>query len=178
MRDLNRRTCFAIWLILVRMKSRSTKKRQRERKESSPAPEPERFEETRTSDSLTFSICEDFLCIRIDGKWPSGKPVDFVNSIYKLWEAQAKRKLLIDIRHMDDTPSVLSDFWDAKIFAEAGFCRVGKVSILDNLDRQKMNAFFETTASNRGLQFRFFYDDEQEALAWLSLAKERQTGST
>jgi hypothetical protein len=72
---------------------------------------------------------------------------------------------------MEGTPSVVGDYYDVKHFAEAGFHRIRRIAVLDDLNRQEASDFFETTAVNRGLRFRFFYADEQEAISWL-LSKE------
>jgi hypothetical protein len=116
---------------------------------------------------LTCSLEKDHVRIRMDGAWPDKKPEEVIAAIHALWEKHHKRHLLIDIRNMSNTPSVTSDYYEAKHFVKTGFIFVGRIGVLDNLDRKEANDFFETTAANRGLRFRFFYTDEQEAIDWL-----------
>jgi hypothetical protein len=89
-----------------------------------------------------------------------------------IWEKH-QRPILLDIRHMEDTPSVFRDYEEAKQFVSIGFQRAGRIAVLDNPERREANDFFETTAFNRGLRFVFFYSDEEEAIAWLLSEEER-----
>ena len=115
---------------------------------------------------------EDHLRICITGAWPSKKPDDIMADIHALWTEHQSKPLLIDMRNMEDNPAVLSDYENAKRFEKAGYRRIGRIAVLDREDRCEANDFFETTALNRGLGFRFFYGDEQEAISWI-LTKER-----
>jgi hypothetical protein len=57
---------------------------------------------------------------------------------------------------MKNTPTVLSDYQNDAHFIKADFHRVRRIAVLDDLNRQAANQFFESTAANRGLRFRFF----------------------
>lgn len=116
---------------------------------------------------LTCSSGEGYLRIRVDGTWPRGNPAGFMTDMLNLWAKHQRRPLLIDIRSMEDRPSVFEDYENAKRFAYAGFGQLPRIAVLDNLDRREANDFFENTAYNRGLGFRFFYTDEQDAINWL-----------
>ena len=105
---------------------------------------------------LTCSSAEDYVSIRVDGAWPAERSEDIIVGMHNLWAKHHKRGLLIDIRNMEDTPSVFSDYENAARFAEADFQRVRRIAVLDDLNRQAANQFFESTAANRGLRFRFF----------------------
>jgi hypothetical protein len=121
---------------------------------------------------LTCSSAEDYVNILVDGTWPAERPEEIIVDMYNLWAKHHQRNLLIDVRNMEETPSVVRDYHNVSHFAEANFHRIRRIAVLDNLNRQKANDFFETTAANRGLRFRFFYADEQEAISWL-LSEER-----
>ena len=121
--------------------------------------------------TLEHSSIQDCLCIRVIGRWPSRKPERIISDIFNLWK-EYKQPVLIDIRRMEDAPGILGDYQNAERFADAGFGRLGRIAVLDNQERRDANDFFETTASNRGLKFRFFYAKEQEAIAWLVPKKE------
>jgi hypothetical protein len=90
--------------------------------------------------------------------------------MFSTWETHQK-PVLLDIREMQASPSIFSDYEEVKQFARVGFGSVGRIAVLDNPERSKVNEFFETTARNRGLRFAFFYSDEKEAIAWLLTGK-------
>ena len=117
--------------------------------------------------TLTCSSSEDCLSIRIDGKWAIEKPEDIISDILKHWAKHHNLPLFIDARNLEDTPSILGDYENVQRFVVAGFPRGRRIAVLDKLDRRNANDFFETAACNRGLQFQFFYADEQEAISWL-----------
>jgi hypothetical protein len=117
--------------------------------------------------TLEPSVVQGCLRIRVSGAWPSGRSDEIISEIFSLWEKHQK-PLLIDLRDMEDSPSIFSDYFDAKQFATAGFRSAGLIAVLDNPDRREANTFFETTAHNRGLRFAFFYSDEEEAIARIS----------
>ena len=110
---------------------------------------------------------DDFTKILIKGIWPSGQPTKIFNEIYAVWEKNGKKKILVDIRTIQDNPSITSDYFDAGASFASGFWQIPKIAVLDQIERKKSNSFFELTASNRGLRFRFFYIDEQKAIDWL-----------
>jgi len=124
---------------------------------------------------LTCSSTEGYLRIRVSGIWPSKKPEDIIADIYNLWTEHQNQPLMIDIRIMEDSPSVFSDYENAKLFANAGFYLIKRIAVLDDVGRREANNFFETTAHNRGMRFRFFYSDEQEAISWLLTKEQEQT---
>ena len=106
--------------------------------------------------------------IIVDGSWPS-KPGKLIEDIRNLWTRQPGKQLILDIRSMEGPSTIVGDYEDVKRFFDAGFRKLGKVAILDKLYRQKDNDFFEIAANNRGLNFRFFYGDEKDAIDWLNL---------
>jgi hypothetical protein len=116
--------------------------------------------------TLEYSLVRGCLRIRISGAWPAGRAEDIIAEMFSIWEKHQK-PLIIDIRDMEDTPSVFRDYEEVGQFASVGFWRVGRIAVLDSPERRKANDFFETTAYNRGLRFAFFYSDEDEAVAWL-----------
>ena len=113
--------------------------------------------------TLTCLSEDGYLRINVDGE----KQEDLIIELFYLWDKHQSQLLLIDIRSLKDTPSVVGDYYDAKCFADVGFTRVRQIAILDTPDRHKSNHFFETTANNRGLTVRFFYAEEHEAINWL-----------
>ena len=117
-----------------------------------------------TLDHLSIQGC---LRIRVEGTWPYEKQEHIMGDILALWEANNKPPVYIDIRSMEDTPSILGDYEVAERLSEFGFWRMGRIAVLDSPSRRSANDFFETTTYNRGLCFRFFYDNEQEAVDWL-----------
>lgn len=117
--------------------------------------------------TLTCQLARDHLRITVTGTWPSNTSKDIITGMHACWLEHQKRPLLIDIRSMRDKPTVVGDFRLAELFADTGFSLIGRIAVLDSEDRREANDFFETTAYNRGLTFRFFYADEQEAISWL-----------
>jgi hypothetical protein len=103
----------------------------------------------------------------IDGSWPTDNPKDIITDIHNLWSKQQGQHLILDLRSMEGSPSISDDFEDVHIFIDVGFRRLGRVAILDKPSRREANGFFETVAYNRGLDFRFFYGDEKDAINWL-----------
>ena len=124
---------------------------------------------------LTCPSTEGYLRICVSGIWPSRKAEDIIADIHNLWTEHQDQPLMIDIRSMEDSPSVFSDYENAKLFAADGFYLIRRIAVLDNVDRREANNFFETTAHNRGIRFRFFYADEQEAISWLLTKEQEQT---
>ena len=124
---------------------------------------------------LTCPSTEGYLRIRVSGIWPSRKPEDIIADIHNLWTEHQDQPLMIDIRSMEGSPSVLSDYENAKRFADTGFYLIRRIAVLDNVQRREANNFFETTTHNRGMRFRFFYTEEQEAISWLLKKEQEQT---
>ena len=121
-----------------------------------------------TLEHLSIQGC---LQLRIGGTWPHKNSRSIITDIFNIWEKHQK-PMLLDMRGMEGSPSILGDYLDAEGFEVVGFGRVGRIAVLDNPERRKANDFFETAAHNRGLTFHFFYADEQEAIAWLIPKKE------
>ena len=118
---------------------------------------------------LTCVVFEGYVRIRVDGSWPSDKSRSAMVDIYDTWAKHRERALLLDLRDMQDIPSVLDDYKNAELLVNVGWREIGPIAVLDTLEREEANNFLETTASNRGLriQFQFFYASEQEAINWL-----------
>ena len=121
--------------------------------------------------TLEHSLDQGCLRIRISGAWPAGRAESIMVDILSIWEKH-QMPILLDIRDMEDTPAVYRDYEDVKQLANIGFRRVGRIAVLDIPERYEANDFFETTARNRGLRFRFFYSNDEEAIAWLLPEKE------
>ena len=117
--------------------------------------------------SIQCSESENHVRIFVDGTWPADNPEKIIIEMYDFWAKHQKPYLLIDIRNMEDKPSVLSDYEDAERFAKNRFYLVRRVAVLDNQNRKESNDFFETTAANRGLRIKFFYTAESDAINWL-----------
>ncbi len=115
---------------------------------------------------LTCSVFDGYVLIHIDGSWPS-QPNKLIEEIYNFWEKAQQNNLLLDLREMQGKPTLAGDYFDAKVFEEIGFKNICKIAVIDQIKRKDDNDFFELTASNRGLKFRFFYENEQKAIDWL-----------
>jgi hypothetical protein len=116
---------------------------------------------------IKSKLKDNILKIIVTGTWPSKNPesiiADILNHCYKHQEIPK----LLDIRDMESTPTILGDYEEVGLFVKAGFRRLGRIAILDTRSRKESNDFLETTALNQGLNFRFFYEDEQEVSNWL-----------
>ena len=123
---------------------------------------------------LKKSIYANYLQINVEGTWPWESPANIIEEIFDLSREHKNLALLIDLRKMKSTPSVVSDYFEVEKFAAAGFSKIGFIAVLDILERKESSEFFETTASNRGMNFRFFYSDIDEAVSWL-LSKTRKS---
>ncbi|MFC1669067.1 hypothetical protein ACFL20_01640 [Spirochaetota bacterium] len=120
--------------------------------------------------SLTSIISKEYVLIKIEGTWPTQKNDvnDLITQIYDIWEKEKKKYALIDIENIHDTPSIVSDYYTAKLFVDAGFRNINKIAVLDKIQRQKANRFFETTSTNQGMQLHFFYSGKEEAINWFA----------
>lgn len=116
---------------------------------------------------LNCSPQAEHVRIRLEGPWPRAELPELLRDIVDLWETHGRLPVLIDLRGMEDSPSVLEDYQHAGQFAEAGFRKLGRVAFLDSEDRRDANEFLETASFNRGLTFGFFYADDIRALDWL-----------
>lgn len=121
--------------------------------------------------TLEYLAGETCLRVRVDGDWPRGDARELLGDIVRVWaesgSAHGRLPVLIDLRAMQDSPTVTEDYHYAGQFAAAGFRQLGGVAFLDRPDRREANDFFETASFNRGLTFRFFYDEESDAIEWL-----------
>ena len=116
---------------------------------------------------LTCAVFERYVRILVDGVWPSDNPRRILVGIYDAWAKHRERALLIDLRQMRDIPTVIGDYETAEFFGNAGFREIGRIAVLDTMDREKANKFLETAALNRGISIRFFYASEKEAINWI-----------
>jgi hypothetical protein len=117
--------------------------------------------------TLRCSSARGCLQIGVDGSWPSDKPEEIIADILNLWAKHQGQRLILDMRSMEESPSISGDYENVRHFFDAGFWRFGGIAILDKPDRREANDFFELAAHNRGLGFRFFYGDEKDAINWL-----------
>jgi len=114
---------------------------------------------------------DGYCCAKIEGVWPqkdSQAQASLLARILAEWKSDSQPGLIIDVRSMQDTPSVLEDYETAKIFFDSEFYRIGPVAVLDHPERKSANVFLENAAHNRGIMLRFFYDGRQEAIDWIS----------
>ena len=117
--------------------------------------------------TLRCSSAGGCLQIGVDGSWPSDNPEEIIADILNLWGKHQGQRLILDVRSMEDFPSISGDYENVHRFFDAGFWRFSGIAILDKPDRREANDFFELAAHNRGLSFHFFYGDEKEAINWL-----------
>jgi len=117
--------------------------------------------------SIAARPSQGVLTICVEGRWPSADPDSIIDEIFGLWKKEGRGSLLVDLRAMDDEPTISGDFWLAKAFAERGYHSVGGIAVLDRVERKDANDFFSLASWNRGLRFCFFYESEREALEWL-----------
>jgi hypothetical protein len=76
------------------------------------------------------------------------------------------RKILIDIRRFKSRLSVADKFLSVRNLPLKNITK-GKVAILDNLDQEEENRFYQTTAKNVGV-FLYIFHDENKAMEWLN----------
>jgi hypothetical protein len=116
---------------------------------------------------IESKLRDNILQIIVTGTWPTEDPESIITDILNHYHEHQNSLILIDIREMESTPTIFGDYEEVSLFVKAGFRRVGRIAVLDNWGRKDSNDFFETTALNHGLNFRFFYKDEQEVSNWL-----------
>jgi hypothetical protein len=117
--------------------------------------------------NIKFIPYDLYLLIKIEGEWPRNDAERIIDEIRNSYVKHGKKFLLIDIREMTSDESVIGDYMEAKTFFKKEFWKVHKIAVLDNISRKTANEFFETTASNRGLRFKFFYN-EKDSIEWLT----------
>jgi hypothetical protein len=115
---------------------------------------------------LEHSLVKGCLRIRLTGTWTAERADQIITDIFSIWEKYQK-PLLIDVRDLEDTPSIFRDYQEVGKFVSAGFRRVGRIAVLDYPQRREANDFLETAAQNQGMRFVFFYSSEEDAIAWL-----------
>ena len=77
------------------------------------------------------------------------------------------QRVLVDDRVVTYTASISSIFYLVKYYAEVDIPRhIKRAAVVANSIYKETNSFFETTAYNRGINLRVFYNHE-EAEAWL-----------
>ena len=113
---------------------------------------------------LHHSLADNYVHVRVSGTWPKQAPETIVAEIYAYWEQGHRQNLLIDIRKLLVDPTIAGDFEGVKRFMTAGYSRITRIAVNDIPARKRTNDFFEITAENRGMTFRFFYEDEQAAI--------------
>jgi len=108
---------------------------------------------------------ESYLLIEIIGEWPVRNADKIIEEILKL-HTKNPLPILFDLRNDSSIPSIIGDYNDVAAFVNAKFHSLGKIAVLDKKERKEANENFELFATNRGLQFRFFYT-KKDALKWL-----------
>ena len=70
--------------------------------------------------TLARSSAEDCVRVQVNGAWPTHESDvdDIIARIYALWAKDRKKGIVIDIRNMAGTPSVLSDHQKAERFGK------------------------------------------------------------
>lgn len=110
----------------------------------------------------------NYLKVLLKGVFPRIDSEVIIKSIRESLEKHEKSRLLIDLRQMTTSISVLADYQAAEYFYQEKFTQIEKIAVIDREEYRLSNDFFETTAFNRGLKFKFFYEDESDAIAWLN----------
>ncbi len=113
------------------------------------------------------SSMENYLRILIEGEWPEINPRKLMDEIFNTWQNNNMLPLLIDVREMSFNPIATNDYIDVQKFEAAGFIQLGRIAVIDKLDRKFYNDAFESWATLQGLKFKFFYTDEKNAIKWL-----------
>ena len=121
---------------------------------------------------LEHSLVKGCLRIRLTGTWTAERADQIITDIFSIWEKYQK-PLLIDVRDLEDTPSIFRDYQEVGKFVSAGFRQVGRIAVLDYPQRREANDFLETSAQNQGITIVFFYTNEEEAIAWLHPEEEK-----
>lgn len=85
-------------------------------------------------------------------------------------DVHSRRNLLVDLREVDHIKSITTDYYEAGDLVALGYFKLHKIAVLDSPENRGQNDFMEDTSDNRGLNIRFFYTDEDDALAWLEQA--------
>ena len=116
---------------------------------------------------VSSTLHENYVCVSINGTWPAEKPEMIIDEIYSKWAKHQKPDLLVDISKLWADPSVINEYYTSAIFENVGFQGIHLIAVFDTPARKEINDFLEKAAQNRGLQLRFFYQNEQEATDWL-----------
>ena len=116
---------------------------------------------------VASTLHENYVCVSINGTWPADKPEIILDEIYGKWANHQRDDLLLDISKLRADQSVINEYYTDKIFENVGFQSIRLIAVFDTPARKEINDFLEKAAQNRGLQIRFFYQNEQEATEWL-----------
>ena len=116
--------------------------------------------------TVTFQQNEDILIATVAGQFTTEDDERTDRQIAAKCNELSLRKLLIDFRLVDGTPTVHQSYEAGSQLEERGFRREIAVAILDREEFREQNEFYELVAQNRGFQVRHFYTRE-DALAWL-----------
>lgn len=119
----------------------------------------------KMSYSLKFSAKEQYLQVEIDGKVPRIDSAVIIRQAREMCDKYHKSKILLDLRKMTTENSMLADYQDAELLFQEHF---EKIAFLDDSEFQLDSDFFSTTATNLGVELKFFHNDEAQAIAWLN----------
>ena len=86
--------------------------------------------------------------------------------IKKICDEKGLKKILINANNLSENISTMNYFIHAKEFAKVFSGSNIKISIVDNKENLNSEPFFETAATNRGVNVKIFKDIEK-AKRWL-----------
>lgn len=118
--------------------------------------------------TLECEAGEDFLKVVVRGEWPVNNPKLVLSDVYSRWRKAGLHSLLVDVRGLSSSNTVLDDYQVVMAAYEIGLHQVRRIAILDKETRRRDNEFMETVALNEGIRTKFFHNEqEDEAIAWI-----------
>jgi len=108
---------------------------------------------------------KEYLIVRFGDIWSKETGYKVIEEIKQECEKAGLHRLLFDQRQHTDGSSIFSDFTLAeKVVEEAQKIKLDNIAVLSFPKFQKSDSFFENVATNRGLNIKYFYSTEEEAL--------------
>lgn len=111
---------------------------------------------------------KDYLLVRFGDIWSKETGYQVIEEIKLVCKKSGLRRILFDQRQHTEGSSIFSDFTIAeKVAEDAQKINMESIAVLSLSKFQKNDSFFENVAANRGLNIKYFYSTEEEALQWL-----------
>jgi len=111
---------------------------------------------------------KDYLLVRFGDIWSGETGYKVIEEIKQECEKSGLYRILFDQRQHTEDSSIFSEFNLAeKVAEEAEKINLEGIAILSLPKFQKNDSFFENVATNRGMNIKYFYSTEEEALQWL-----------